>query len=207
MEQAQHRRKIKNYLIMKNVQMKIAFTNLIYMLVVIAIVLAAVLSPFYSDISQADELCGQYFSAQIFIVLLERLFVALLGLMVIAFFHQVLITHKFCGPLVNIFNSVRQISRGDLSRKIFLRKYDFLQHEASQVNRMMDNLSALIMEMRQENDLILATLDSANNNRTDPEKLHACLNKATTHAQICQEQLSQFRLPVENPEVSNYLAN
>jgi hypothetical protein len=72
---------------------------------------------------------------------------------------------------------------------------------------MMDNLSAIITEMRQENDMILATLDSATTNRTDPEKLHACLNKATTHAQICQEQLSQFKLPHENREESSYLPN
>jgi methyl-accepting chemotaxis protein len=182
---------------MKNVQMKIAITNLAYMLVMIAIILVAVLSPFYADISQPDELCGQYFSARIFIILLERLFIALLGLLIIAFFHQVLITHKFCGPLVNVFNSIRQISRGDLTRKIFLRKYDFLKDEASQVNGMMDNLAALISGIKQENDLLLATLDSATGNRTDPAKLSVCLKKATTHARVCREQLSQFKLPEE----------
>jgi len=200
MKRAQHRRKIRNYLIMRNVQMKIAITNLAYMLVVIVIVLAAVLSPFYSDISRPDDLCNQYFSARMFIILLERLFIALFGLLIIAFFHQILITHKFCGPLVNIFNSIRQISRGNLTRKIFLRKYDFLQPEASQVNGMMDNLAAMITVIRQQNDLLLATLDNATGNQTNPEKLSARLKKAMAHARVCRDQLSQFKLPEKETE-------
>jgi len=102
MEEKKRRRKFRSYFINKNVQLKIAVTNMMYMILVFAIIILAVLVPYYFDIFEESELCHQYLSAKLFIVLLERLVIAVVGLSVVAFIHQIVITHKFCGPLVNL---------------------------------------------------------------------------------------------------------
>ena len=111
MEGKHRRRKFRSFFINKNIQLKIAITNLIYMILVITIVILAVLAPYYFDIFQESELCRQYLSAKLFIVLLERLVIAVVGLSVVAFIHQIVITHKFCGPLVNFGNSFEKVAK------------------------------------------------------------------------------------------------
>jgi methyl-accepting chemotaxis protein len=185
-------RKLKNYLIKKDVQLKLAISNLIYMLLMAAVIVLTILSPLYLDIFQSVDLCSQYFSAKMFIILLQRLAFALIVLLIVAFLHQIVMTHKFCGPLVNFMNTFKKISEGDLTRKIFLRRYDFLQNEAHQVNDMMDGLSSLIAKIKKENSLLLAILEEATGGGKAPEKTGAALKKASEHANQCRQHLSNF---------------
>ncbi len=194
MKHKMNNRKLKNYLIKKDIQLKIAISNLVYMLLMVAVIVLTILSPLYLDIFQSIDLCNQYFSAKMFIILLERLVFALLILLVLAFLHQIVLTHKFCGPLVNFVKTFKKISEGDLTRKIFLRRYDFLQNEANQVNEMMDGLSSLLAKIKTENSLLLSMLEEATGSEKAPEKTGAALKKAAEHAIHCQEHLSMFIL-------------
>jgi methyl-accepting chemotaxis protein len=162
------------------------------MLLMVAVVVLTILSPLYLDIFQSIDLCNQYFSAKMFIILLERLAFALLILLILAFLHQIVLTHKFCGPLVNFVKTFKRISDGDLTRKIFLRRYDFLQNEANQVNEMMDGLSSLVAKIKKENSLLLSMLEEAADSGKAPEKAGAALKKAAEHAIQCRQHLSKF---------------
>ncbi len=192
MKHTMNNRKLKNYLIKKDVQLKIAISNLVYMLLMVAVVVLTILSPLYLDIFQSIDLCNQYFSAKMFIILLERLAFALLILLTLAFLHQIVLTHKFCGPLVNFVKTFKRISEGDLTRKIFLRRYDFLQNEANQVNEMMNGLSSLVAKIKKENSLLLSMLEEAADSGKAPEKAGAALKKAAEHAIQCRQHLSKF---------------
>jgi len=192
MKHKMNNRKLKNYLIKKDVQLKIAISNLVYMLLMVAVIVLTILSPLYLDIFQSIDLCNQYFSAKMFIILLERLAFALLILLILAFLHQIVLTHKFCGPLVNFVKTFKKISEGDLTRKIFLRRYDFLQNEADQVNEMMDGLSSLVAKIKKENSLLLSMLEEATGSGKAPEKTDAALKKAAEHANQCRQHLSKL---------------
>lgn len=192
MKHKMNNRKLKNYLIKKDVQLKIAISNLAYMLLMVAVIVLTILSPLYLDIFQSIDLCNQYFSAKIFIILLERFAFALLILLILAFLHQIVLTHKFCGPLVNFVKTFKRISEGDLTRKIFLRRYDFLQNEANQVNEMIDGLSSLVAKIKKENSLLLSMLEEAAGSGKAPEKADAALKKAAEHAIQCRQHLSNF---------------
>lgn len=182
---------------MKNVQLKIAITNLIYMLLFLVVVVLAILSPLYLDIFQSAELCNQYFSAKMFIVLLERLAYSLVILLILAFLHQIVITHKICGPLVNFMNTFKKISEGNLTRKILLRRHDFLQEEASRANEMIDVLSNSVSKIKNENRLLRMTLADAMKGGVEAEKLDEILQKAIEHADHCNEHLSKFKITEE----------
>jgi methyl-accepting chemotaxis protein len=164
------------------------------MLLVVSIIILAVLVPFYYDIFHSSELCRQYLSAKVFIIVLERFAIALVGLLIVAFIHQILITHKFCGPLVNFMNSFKKMSKGDLTRRIFLRRYDFLHDEAQQVNEMVDGLSDLLTKIKKENKLLISALNEVVDEDGPQEKDAISIKKATSHAQLCNELLSQFQL-------------
>jgi methyl-accepting chemotaxis protein len=192
MKHKMNNRKLKNYLIKKDVQLKIAISNLAYMLLLVAVIVLTILSPLYLDIFQSIDLCNQYFSAKMFIILLERLAFALFFLLILAFLHQIVLTHKFCGPLVNFVKTFKRISAGDLTRKIFLRRYDFLQNEANQVNEMIDGLSSLVAKIKKENSLLLSMLEEAAGSGKAPEKADAALKKAAEHAIQCRQHLSNF---------------
>ncbi len=129
--------------------------HLAYLLYVMIALIATILSPYYTDIFKTGDLWAKHFSANMFIVLLERLSITSLFILVISFFHFVIFTHKFCGPLVNIGRTIARISEGDFTRRIYLRKGDFLKNEAKQINAMGKALSNSIATVKKENLLLL----------------------------------------------------
>ena len=125
--------------------------HLAYLLYVIIALIATILSPYYTDIFKTSDLWVKHFSANMFIVLLERLSITSLFIIAISMLHFVIFTHKFCGPLVNIGRTIARISEGDFTRKIYLRKGDFLKNEAKQINAMRRALSNSIATVKSEN--------------------------------------------------------
>ena len=194
MQAKTHRRKLKSYFINKKIQLRLAITNMIYMILVVSVVTLTVLTPFYLDSFESLELCRQYLSAKLFIVLLERLAIAVGILLLVAFIHQIVMSHKICGPLVNFVNSFKKLSKGDLTRKIYLRRYDFLKDEARQLNEMIDGLSHRIVEIKNENKLLVSTLENAADTEANPEVNSDVLREALSRATACQQLLSHFQL-------------
>jgi methyl-accepting chemotaxis protein len=197
MQPKTHRRKIRSYFINKRIQLRIALTNLMYMILVVSVVVLSILAPFYFDIFQPSELCRQYLSAKIFIVLLERLAVAVGVLLLVAFIHQIIMSHKFCGPLVNFVHSFKTVSKGDLTRRIYLRRYDFLNDEARHLNEMIDGLSKQIADIKKENKMLVSNLEEAANPGASQSINSSALRDAQKHAAACRQLLANFKLSEE----------
>ena len=117
--------------------------------------------------------------------------------MLVAFIHQIIMSHKFCGPLVNFVNSFKKVSKGDLTRKIHLRRYDLLKGEARQLNEMIDGLSNKIVEIKNENNLLVATLENAADTEANQEVTPDVIREALSRATACQKLLSNFQLSEE----------
>ena len=197
MKSRANRRKLRNLFISKDLQRPMIIAHMAYLLFVFIVIIATVLSPYYTDIFTADELSAQYFSAKTFIVLLGRLSIASLFIAFISFFHFVIFTHKFCGPLVNIGHTIARISEGDFTRKIYLRNGDFLKNEAKQINAMMHSLSNSIASIKKENLLLIEDLEEckkADGKQTDFE---GNLKSFQHRVDRCRMQLDQFKLDKE----------
>ncbi|MBW2408372.1 MAG: methyl-accepting chemotaxis protein [Deltaproteobacteria bacterium] len=203
MQAKTHRRKLRSYFINKQIQLRLAITNLMYMILVVSVVILTVLTPFYLDSFESLELCRQYLSAKLFIVLLERLAIAVGVILLVAFIHQIIMSHKFCGPLVNFANSFKKMSKGDLSRRIYLRRYDFLKEEARQLNEMIDGFSNKIIEIKNENNLLVATLENAADTEANQEVKPDAIREALSRATACQKLLSNFQLSEEFNQEQN----
>jgi methyl-accepting chemotaxis protein len=200
MQPKKYRRKFRSYFINKKIQLRLAISNLMYMILVVSVVILTVLAPFYLDIFQPSELCRQYLSAKVFLVLLERLVIAVGVLLLVAFIHQIVLSHKFCGPLVNFVNSFKKLSTGDLTRRIYLRRYDFLKDEARHLNGMIDGLSNMIVDIKKENKKLVSSLEEAMDANVNQEAHCDALGDAKKHADTCREMLSNFKLSEEYNE-------
>ena len=168
--------------------------HLAYLLYVLVAIIATVLSPYYTDIFKTGDLWVKHFSAKMFIVLLERLSITSLFIVVISFFHFVIFTHKFCGPLVNIGRTIARISERDFTRKIYLRKGDFLKNEAKQINAMMKALSNSIATIKRENLLLLEELEESIQANGKQTEIDAKLKNFRNRASRCRVQLENFQL-------------
>jgi len=152
-------RKLHNYLIARDIQLRIVITNFLYLCLIALILVLVVLSPYFYDIFNDDELWVQYLSAKTFIVLLDRLVIALPIIFIVSFIHFVVLTHRFCGPMINIKNTIQEVARGNFTRKVILRKHDFLKEEAATINHMIDQLSGHFEAVREDNAALLAMLE------------------------------------------------
>jgi methyl-accepting chemotaxis protein len=197
MRRTANQRRLKNYLIANKVHFKMMLANLVYTLLIFVVIIFGVLFPFYNDIFQIKDIYSQHYSAKFFVVLLDRLSFALIAVLLVSLIYQMIISHKFCGPLVNFSNTFKKVTQGDLTRKIFLRRYDFLKNEAAQVNDMIDALSEHIVTIKKDHDLLMATLEDVTAVEmvpAAPAEYQNALNTIKKQADICHKHLSVFKI-------------
>ena len=178
--------------------------NLTLMLLVFAVVIGAVLYPFYQEIYNIRNISTQHYSAKFFIVLLDRLSLALIVVLLISLIYQMIINHKFCGPLVNFSNTFKKMSQGDFTRKIYLRRYDFLKNEAAQVNDMIDFLSGHIMNLEKDHNRLLSTLKKVSGSEMERADYQNVLEAIRKQADICQNHLSVFKIDSKSDRENKY---
>lgn len=204
MKRTRNRRQLKNYLIANKIHFKMMLANLILMLLVFVVILGEVLFPFYQEIFTIHDIYAQHYSAKFFVVLLDRISLALVVVLLISLIYQMIINHKFCGPLVNFSNTFKKISQGDLTRKIYLRRYDFLKNEAAQVNDMIDSLSDHIMTLKKDHDQLLSTLKKESGSEMERAEYQNCLETIRKQVDICHNHLSIFKIDGKDDRESEH---
>jgi methyl-accepting chemotaxis protein len=187
-------RKIQNYLIAKDIQFRIVITNFLYLCLISLVLVLVVLSPYFYDIFDKDELWVQYLSASMFLVLLDRLVIALALIFVISFIHLIVLTHRFCGPMINIKKTIQEVARGNLTRKVFLRKNDFLKEEAATLNHMIDQLSGRFEDIRADNTVLLASIEEKLDENNDGAEIIPILNEVKANAVHTRDILDKVKI-------------
>lgn len=136
-----NRRLKKNILINKGLQFRIIMMSMLYMFMVMIVTTGVILfQPLY-DMFMATDLNVQYAAAKTFLILAKQLMPAAVSVFTLFFFHHLFVTHRICGPLVNFTHTFRKIAQGDFTRKVVLRKKDYLKQECDVINTMIDGLS------------------------------------------------------------------
>jgi methyl-accepting chemotaxis protein len=208
MRKNKNKRKWRNFLIRNDIQLRLAMHNLIFIVFVIGVVTVTALAPLYVGFQNSDNLWSQYFSATFFVVIIERLSIASIGILIFGLLYHIIITHRLCGSLVNFGQTFHRIAQGDLSRKIHLRRKDFLKREANQVNHMIDVLSINISELKQYNDLMQKKIDDFAATKygfTQPDQFFSEIKEMIDDS---RNILSQFKsTEALNPSKKDQLAN
>lgn len=198
MRQTANRRRLKNYLIANKVHFKMMLTNFVYTALILVVIIVGVLIPFYHDIYKIKDVYSQHYSAKYFIVLLDRLSLGIIVVLLISLIYQIIVNHKFCGPLVNFKHTFEKMSQGDFTRKIYLRQYDFLKNEAAQVNDMIDSLSEHIMTIKKDHDRLLSTLKEVSESEMEQAEYQNTIEMLRKQADIGHKHLSVFKIEDKN---------
>jgi methyl-accepting chemotaxis protein len=197
-----NRRSWKNYLINKNVQIRLTVVNLVYMLLAVLANTAIMLSSSICNIYYSGD--TQFWKAFDLYALGSEVFTfSLAAIFVLAVVNQMWVTHKFCGPLVNFTNSFKKIAQGDLTRKVFLRSRDLLKEEAGQFNDMVDDLSHHIEALKNDNRLLLSTLKGIVDDNGQAIKIEDARKIIREQEALFKAHISQLQLIKNIPPARN----
>ena len=194
------KRKLRNYLINKDLQIRLIRNNLFYLLICVIVTVSILLYPLIHDMMFLPDLEGQYRAAQTFLLLVKWLVPAIVIVLVLFMGHTIITTHRICGPLVNFTHTFDSLAQGDLTRKVYIRKGDYLKSECARINLMIDGISGIINRLFANHKQLLATLQSLNEQAKDietKEKLEASLKIIMQDGEYVSETLSRFKIGVE----------
>jgi methyl-accepting chemotaxis protein len=148
MSKPENRRKWSNFLINPGFQLRLALIHGLLIVFMIVVIVAILLSPLCYEIQTTNELLSKYTLAQFMLHLMDRIVVAVLLIIIISTIYIIIFSHRLCGPLVNINHTLDSLSRGDLTRKVFLRRRDFLKPEAKKINSALASLNEKILMLK-----------------------------------------------------------
>lgn len=196
-----NKRKLKNYLVNKNDQLRIALQTLIYMSLIVLITVAVILYPSMSDIFYSQDLNIQYRASQSFLLLLNRLVPTIIIIFILVFLHQIVITHRIWGPLKNFTNTIESIGSGDFTRKVIPRKRDYMKEECKQINNMIDGLTKLVSNIRTNHLKLISALEDVTIPVEDGHQrkiIEDSLNTVRRKAELLTEDISHFKLEIDS---------
>jgi len=188
-----NRRKLRNFIVNKK-QLLVVVCGTIYMFLSLAVVLAVIITPVYSDIFKSSEVSAQRESARDFILLTDKLVIALSAIFVFSLVPLIWLTHRFFGPLINFANIFKRVSLGDLHAQVYLRRGDLLKGEARLVNDMIQSLRQKISEVRKQNQQLVKALDRVVEGRRDGQGTDDDLFETQKHALACEKLLAKFTI-------------
>lgn len=189
-------RKLKNYIIDKNLQFRVITGSLIFMLIAVMVTLAVVLFPILKGMF-ATDLEVQYRSAQTFLLLIRRLIPVVMLLILFYTAHLILITHKICGPMVNFSHTFLKLKEGNLLRRIKLRPEDYFKNESEKINEMIGGLSQLVLKAQENQRLFVANLESVIVNSkeiTEKENFEKVLKNILKSSESVTDSLAKFQV-------------
>jgi len=192
-----HERKLKNYIIDWDLQFRIISHSLIYMFLVALIIVGIILFPLIYDMAFSKNLDVQYHSAQTFLILAKQLVPAIIVIMVLFSLHQILITHRICGPLVNFSHTFKRLAEGDLTRKVYLRQGDYLKKECAKINEMIDGLSGILKRLIEDHGRLITKLEDIIKDVQDigtREKIQSSLEILKNEVSYISNNMAIFKL-------------
>jgi methyl-accepting chemotaxis protein len=196
-----YKRKLRNYLINNDLQLRLIRNNLFYLLLCVIVTVSILLYPLIHDMLLLPDLESQYRAAQTFLLLVKWLVPAILIVLVLFTGHMIISSHRICGPLVNFTHTFDRLAQGDLTRKVYIRKGDYLKSECNRINLMIDGISGIIDRLFANHNQLLAILQSMNEQVNDTEikeKLEVSLKIIRQDVEYFSDTLSRFKVGVED---------
>jgi len=190
------RRKLKNYLLSKDAQLRIIVPNLLWTLLIIIATMGVVLSPLMIDMFLSDEIEIQYHAAVTFLAFIKPLVPTIISMFILIFIHQVILTNRIFGPMVNFNNSFKKMAEGDLTRKVETRADDYMKEDCQIINQMIDGLSQIVTKVNVSNDKLIDSVEKViqrvDNIKTRDQVLEA-FELLKREAENVKQNLSSFK--------------
>jgi methyl-accepting chemotaxis protein len=194
-------RKFFNFIVDKDLQLRIMAYSIIYMICFTLVILCIVLYPLISDMFFSPDTEIQYIAARNFLTIGKKIVPALIAVFILFAIYQLIITHRICGPLVNFTNTFARIAEGNLSQKVRIRRHDYLKEECEHINNMIAGLARIIERVTDDHKRLKDNLESIVIDVSDPatkEKIERSLDIIKEDAEYVSKSLGYFRTPGNN---------
>ena len=188
-----NRRKLKNYLFVNKAQIGIFISNLLLIIAVIGLIIVFILAPFYGKMFVTEDIYQQNLLSKQFIFLLGRCAWVFFIIVILLLVQQVVIIHRICGPFVPFKRILDKLCAGDLSSRIHLRRYDFFRREADQINEFMDQLSHILVKVKNCQQSVTKAIDTCPSHEI-PEQAFDILIKIEHQVRVSQEELKKIKV-------------
>ncbi|MBW1643500.1 MAG: methyl-accepting chemotaxis protein [Deltaproteobacteria bacterium] len=191
------RRKLKNFLLSNDTQLRIIIPNLIWMLLIIIATMGVVLSPLMIDMFLSDDIEIQYRAATTFLAIIKPLIPTIIAMFVLIFIHQVILTNRIFGPLVNFNHTFKKMAEGDLTRKVEIRAEDYMKWDSQNINHMIEGLSSIVTRTSVSNDKLIESIGKVKKRVDDiktRDQVLEALELLKREAENVKEGLSRFKL-------------
>lgn len=151
---AMHLTKRRNYFIDKKFQTKYILLTILMLLSYSFLFIIIIFAPYILTLHFNYPLAEKVDAARV-LLLLHNTIWPWIG-SVILFFGvvSIFVSHKIAGPLFRIKKSLVQVSQGDLSVVIKLRKWDDLKDLAEQLNVLIEELRTFVTALRNDYNLL-----------------------------------------------------
>lgn len=147
-----NRRSWRNFLAYPNFQFRLALVQVVFVGLVAAVLFLTLILPEYGKPITPDNTLMQYAVAQMVLQVFDRVGVAMIAIMVVSALYHIFFSHRLCGPLINMGHTFDRLAQGDTTRKVFLRRKDFLKKEAQRINAMLDAVEIRITELKKNHE-------------------------------------------------------
>ena len=163
-------------------------------MVAASVIILLTLTPLYDGFQSSDNVWVQNAMSKLFILIMDRLIVCLGAILILGVIYTLIITHRVCGPLENFCQTFQRISQGDLTRKVFLRRNDFLKNEARQVNDMIDSLSLRLFTLKQEQQVIKSKVEELSATRPQCPNTRNAISELSTAVDASSKTLGEVKI-------------
>ena len=174
-----------------------------YMVILILFMAVFIFVPNFIQLTDSDlPIEVQVAAAEKILEVHSGMWPALLVLVVLVGIHFFQVFHRFIGPLYRFSVVFKQITKGDLSFPVHLRKKDYLQEEKDEINRMLEVLSDRIGKAQQENNQALSLINymeqtEAPNGGQETSAIDLLIELRDLHKRL-YENLGFFQINKEN---------
>lgn len=167
--------KRKQYIIDKQMQLKVLVVIAIYMMVAVLLTGFFMFIPSFIALSGSEITPQQYSAAKEVLVLHKRFWPSVLIVVVLLGGHSIFLFHRLFGPLYRFKSVMREVAEGDLSFNFKLREKDYLKEEEKTLNNMITGLREKIEKLKADNnslaEIINQTVTELENTDVPPEKI------------------------------------
>ncbi len=183
----------------KSLQYRFLAMILSYGFIVILFSALAFLAP--EIIKMQDEsltMEARALAADRIITLHTRVWLTALAIVFILGIHSFYAFHRVVGPLYRLTRALDRVGGGDLSFEIRLRKKDYLHHEASVLNAMIQRLCGKLGQIQQSGRDALYSLENLEENlgkgASEAQDLAGLLKAHREHLQTLLDSAEYFQL-------------
>lgn len=146
--------KRRNYFIEKKFQAKYILLTILLLLTYTFMFVIIIFAPYILTLQFNYPFAEKADAARALLLLHGRVWPWICGVIIFFGIISIFISHKIAGPLFRLKRSVDQVTQGDLTVVIKLRKWDDLKDLADHINLLIEELRTFVIALRNDYDLL-----------------------------------------------------